>query len=427
MALLATVPWRGGIVAGAIIYVSGFAAFAVLTTEFGANMDGLGIAAELVLGIVSFVAPSDLVMQVIPPGEDVSQEWVSGQYDSVFGLLYLIVPFLLYLTGRKFAEWNATDRDGVDTYLASGATVVFGTLPVAVGLELLAGGNVVRSILVAGLGLPLLAAGFGALVAWTFRSVSRSASYGAGIFTGLLGYVLVFVISLASIPGLAIQAIGLGPLLLGALIVFVNVTLFSVGAGGMLPLLGVALPLVALGFFRASRGPDATSEPLEAARVGASLVAGFSTLAVFAVVVYTVVTSSAVTGLPTAATPGGLAPIATPAALLQAVLVAGVVFPVVFGGVGGAIAGYLAGGTGTGGLTRRQPGPGTQPGQPRQQGRQPPAGRPQGTQPVQGQAPAQSPPPAGEAGQSQPQGQSGRGGQSQSPENRGGTNGPQSE
>lgn len=411
--LLSELPWRGGIIAGVVIYVFGFAALAVLTTGVGSEPEGLSIAAELFLGIVSFVSPSDLVVQVITPGQDTSQALLSGRYDGLLGLLYMVVPALLYLTGRKFTEWNATEQDGVELYLATGATVVFGTLPAAIGLAVLVGANVVQSVLIAGLVVPGLAGVFGGTMAWVFRDNARTASYGAGVFIGLLGYALVFVYILSTASALLSATSG-GLLLVGlaAVFVVVNVTSFAIGAGGFVGFLLVTLPVVGLGYFRASRGPDDIGDVLEGARAGASILAGFSSFVFVPVAIYALLTSPAgadVTGGnmglvfgPQAA--AGITLITSPAALLQTFLLAGVVFPMVFGGIGGAIAGYVASNAGARRPTSGpQAGSGGQPRQPRQQGGHDRPRQPQENAPVQGQGqtPAQSPRPA--QGSNQPQ------------------------
>ena len=233
--VLGRLPWKAGLVAGGLLYGFLFVVFAAPAVYFEVAR-GLEIARAVFLGLVTFVSLSDVAMTVgRMAGESVPAEVASGQYDALAGVLTLFAPYLLYASGRKFAQWNDADPDDVVVgYLGAGAAVVFGTVPVVALVTFLFGGDLVNETLMAGLVIPGLLGAFGGAMAWAFRDRSRAASWGSGIVTGIVGMVLLLGLTsmwAQSGAGLAGGNSGMSRLV-AAMVVFVSVTTFGFSASG---------------------------------------------------------------------------------------------------------------------------------------------------------------------------------------------------
>ncbi|MHB9285433.1 hypothetical protein ACKVMT_00150 [Halobacteriales archaeon Cl-PHB] len=354
--LLDRLPWRAGMVAGGLLYGFLFALFAAPAVYFEVER-GLEIALTVFLGLVSFVSLSDIALTVgTMAGESVPAELASGQYDALAGVGMVVAPYLLYASGKRFAQWNYADPDDVVVgYLGAGAAVVFGTVPFVALVTFLFGGDLVNETLMAGLLIPGLIGAFGGTMAWTFRGRSRAASWGSGIVTGIVGVVLLLgLTSMWAQSGAGLVDGGSMAMsrFVAAIVVFVSVVTFgfSASGSGLLAYVAVALPLAGLGYFRVTRSNDPIDEPLEGARTGASLVAGFSTFAFVLLALYTfwntpagaemLADANAVPQLFLPESASAIAQITTLDDFLNAFAFAVLVFPLVVGGLGGALASY---------------------------------------------------------------------------------------
>lgn len=402
----AKLPWKSGIIGGVLIYGLVFGALAVLAST-GTGFRPMESAMAVFVGLATFVSATDIAVALVNVYADLPSEVSNSAYDAALAPLVFVVPWLLYATGRQFAKWRDLEEDDVVGYLATGATVVFGTLPIMLLLTVLFGGEIGKNILMAGIVIPGLAGAAGGLAALIFAGRSRAASWGVGILLGLVGFVLVFGLTfLWADPASSFAQNPMVARLIAALAAFVSITTFSFPFNGMglLGLFVVLGPLLAVGYLRASGDSEGEASILDGARDGASLVAGFSTFFFITLSSYAVLLTPAVQDhvlspdwllfLPGAASSNQFAaaaaaqtPAALPVAMLQtlgdflnAFLIGAVVVPIVVGGLGGAIAGYRA-------MDRTSPMPGgggQQPGSPQPRGAgqtgqpQSPAGGPAG-------------------------------------------------
>lgn len=344
---LGHLPWRSGLVGGGLLYVMAFAVFALLTSQIGASRP-LETATTLFTGLLTFVSASDVAREVGPTLATLPPELRSGQFDALLGLSTLFVPYVLYAAGKRFADWRRSASDDPLAAVATGTTVVVGTVPVVALVTLGFGGDVVHDTLVAGLLVPGLAGGIGGLASWGFRGVRRSASWGTGVVTGLVGFGLLIGLTFVwAQPGAGLGQGALVDRLVAALVAFVGVTTlaFGTGATGLLAYLAVPLPIVVFGYYRARRTP-AIAGPGDGAVAGASLVAGFSTFAFVVLGLYTFLASPATPKgdlSPLGFLPQSLSALPSITSLgdvLWAFLLAALLVPLAAGGVGGAIGGY---------------------------------------------------------------------------------------
>lgn len=397
-------PWWSGAIAGGLLslFVFGFAWLGA--SQITASNTG-SVATHLFTGLLAFTPPGELfgagtVIANLSPEAARSMllgDLASGRYDAVLGVVYLAVAYVLYASGRTFARWYARDDDGAAS-VASGVTVAAGTAPVVAVVAVAFGGEVVTDIAIAGILVPAGLGVAGASGTWAFRRYRRLPSWGGGFLAGLVGLLLVFGLTLIWGPD---AGVGLGEGLLArltaALAAFVGVTTwgFDAGTTGLLAYVVVAVPVLVFGYFRARRSQPVVDGPLEGARAGATLVAGFSGLAFGAVTGYVILATLWSAAGPSAVNPllflpeaagsqgGSAVPVlVTLGSYLEAFVVGGIVFPLVVGGVGGTVGGFLEsrpdGDRQPRGDQRQQPGNGR--GQQTGRGRQPQAGHRQQSQ-----------------------------------------------
>jgi hypothetical protein len=272
-------------------------------------------------------------------------------------LLYLVAPYVLFVSGRYLARHYAPSDATLDRVLA-GATVALGTVPVVLGIGLVFETfSLVERVLFTGLFLP---AGIGALGGLSIRFFDDHSVIVSTLF-GWAAIALGVVVAAALLPlpdlGGAELTLSFLDRLVVSLGAYLNAIEFNMGAHatGRLYFLLVAAVTVVVGFVRTWRA-DAVENRMDGARVGASIWLGFvATVALFlwvfpmsTALVDVFVTNnglSLVSGLEGEAI-GGVGRVLLPTieavvgvdSYLHSIAVAGFIFPAIFGGIGGYLA-----------------------------------------------------------------------------------------
>jgi hypothetical protein len=272
-------------------------------------------------------------------------------------LLYLVAPYVLFVSGRYLARHYAPSATALDRVLA-GATVALGTVPVVLGIgvvfETFA---LVERVLFTGLFLP---AAIGALGGLSIRFFDDHSAIVSTLF-GWAAIALGVVVAAALLPLPDLGGAELTPSFLDRLVVslgtYLNAVEFNMGAHAMgrLYFLLVVAVTTAVGFVRTWRA-DPVGTRMDGARVGASIWLGFvAPVALFlwafpmsTALVDVFVTNnglSLVSGLEGEAI-GGVGRVLVPTieavvdvdSALHSIAVSGFVFPAIFGGIGGYLA-----------------------------------------------------------------------------------------
>lgn len=358
--VLFRLPWWAGTTAGGLASLFGIGIlWGVMVTNDVPRAGGA--ATYLFTSLLELSPPSEVARTLVTtwylPPDTFGSGLLGGQLDAMFGITYLLVPWVFYKSGRVFASKHAQESGNVLDYVGAGVTVIAGTVPVIGTASLVFNGDVINNVFVAGLLVPGSVGAVGGLGVWIFREYRRSPSWGGGFMGGLIGLLVTCGLTAHWASGNVSPGDAMATWLISTGGVFVGVVTgnFNAGTVGLLASAAVSLPVFVFGYFRARRGAVNSTKPLEGARAGATVVAGFSNLFLLALTGYTVLLTAFLTGpsgsfraipasfLPAGVTIRAIPKISTLWNYLQAFVVGGVLYPVLVGGAGGAVGGYLQG------------------------------------------------------------------------------------